>query len=301
MTMDMVLHSLLSGWFLPTFGSALVLGFYDFSKKHAVRDNAAAPVLFFSTLSGTLFFVLLTLLTGKWQLSVCCTPGVYGFLCCKSLIVGASWWCVYYAMRDLPLSIAAPIRASSPVWTFIGALFLYGELPGILQGAAMLMIFVGYCIFSLLGKLEGFSWKSGGMVWIFAGTVLGAVSALYDKFLLAKLHLPPETVQFYFSLNLLPVLGLGWLLVHCFGCREKFVWRHSIISTGILLIMADWLYFYALSKPEVQISILSLVRRCGCIVPFVLGALYFHDRHMRGKAIALAVILIGVAVLGLCG
>ena len=47
-------------WVLPILGSALVLGVYDVFKKHAVRENSVMPVLFLATLSGTLFFMLLT-------------------------------------------------------------------------------------------------------------------------------------------------------------------------------------------------------------------------------------------------
>ena len=56
--MDLTLHGLVPDWFLPTLASALILGFYDFCKKHAVKDNAVPPVLFLTTLSGTTAFVL---------------------------------------------------------------------------------------------------------------------------------------------------------------------------------------------------------------------------------------------------
>lgn len=300
--MDLTLHGLVPDWFLPTLASALILGFYDFCKKHAVKDNAVPPVLFLTTLSGTTAFVLFTFLSGNGTAVSLCTPGMYGCIFLKSFIVASSWWCVFYSMRDLPLSIAAPIRASAPVWTFLGGLFLYHEIPTWVHGAAMLLIFIGYCIFSLLGKLEGFSLRSGGMLWLIAGTLLGAGSALYDKFLLQKLAFPRDTVQFYFALNLLPVLGAGWFFTQKFKLagNTKFQWRYTIILAGVLLILADYLYFYAVGLPGVQISVLSLVRRCGCIVPFTLGALYFHDRHIRGKAAALLLILLGVAILGLC-
>ena len=300
--MDLTLNGLVPNWFLPTLASALALGFYDFCKKHAVKDNAVPPVLFLTTLSGSVTFVLFTLLSGNWSIATHCTPTIYGLILLKSVIVAASWWCVFYSMRDLPLSIAAPIRASAPLWTFLGSLAIYSEIPTWIQGAAMLLIFVGYCIFSTIGKMEGFSLRSGGMVWLFSGTLLGACSALYDKFLLHQIAIPREVVQFYFAVNLLPVLGAGWWITHKFKLAGtvKFQWRYTIIPAGALLILADYLYFYAVGLPESRISILSLVRRCGCIVPFTLGALYVHDKHIRSKAAALLLILFGVAILGLC-
>ena len=63
--------------------------------------------------------------------------------------------------------------------------------------------------------------------------------------------------------------------------------------------MADWLYFYALSLPDTQVSILSLLRRCSCVVTFTAGCACFHDRNVKVKAAALAAILAGVVLLAL--
>ncbi len=290
-------------WFLPIIGSALGLGFYDICKKHAVRDNSVMPVLFLATLCGSLVFVAGTLAFGEWRTAAVCTMHQWLLLLVKSLLVASSWTCVYYAMRELPISIAAPIRASSPLWTFIGGLVLYREVPSLLQGVGMVLIFGGYYLFSVLGKMEGFSFaRHRGIHLILLGTLLGAVSALYDKYLLNILQIPRQTVQFWFSVDLVFVLGLALFIRNvCFGEKRKFVWRWSIPATGILLILADFLYFYAVSFPDIQISVLSLVRRCNCIVAFGVGAYFFHDTNIKRKAFALSLILLGVFLLALAG
>ena len=104
--------------------SALLLALYDLAKKHSVRDNAVMPVLFTATLCGSAGFAVA--LAGSGGLGAALAIGSKGFwlVALKSLIVSASWVFVYYAMRALPLSIAAPIRASAPLWTLIGAIAL---------------------------------------------------------------------------------------------------------------------------------------------------------------------------------
>lgn len=288
-------------WLLPVLGSAFALGFYDLSKKHAVDRNSVMHVLFFATLCGSAFYLLATLLwTGSFA-DAQCSGRDFGLIVLKSLLVSSSWICVYYAMRDLPISIAAPIRASSPVWTFLGGLLLFHEVPTIAQGVAMLMIFTGYYLFSVFGKLEGISFRRAREVHlILLGTILGAASALYDKYLLNTLQIPSRTVQFWFSVDLVVILGAACLVrAKCFGQKHKFIWRWTIPLTGILLIIADFLYFYAVSLPDIQISIVSLVRRCSCIVSFTAGAWYFRDVHVKKKACALALILLGVVILAL--
>ena len=120
--------------------------------------------------------------------------------------------------------------------------------------------------------------------------------------LLGVRHIPRTTLQFWFSVDLVLILGAALAatrLRRTTGEARPFEWRWTIPATGILLILADWLYFYALSKPEVQISILSLMRRCNSVVTFAFGCWFFHDRNVRGKALALALILLGVIVLAI--
>ena len=291
---------ILPDWFLPTVASAFALGFYDICKKHAVNRNSVMPVLFYATLSGSLLYTLSISVCGKFATSAVCTFPQFGLVMLKSLLVSSSWICVYYAMRELPISLASPIRASSPVWTVIGGIILFGELPGWMQLLGMIAVFAGYWLFAGLGKKEGFSVFSKGVILILAGTLLGASSALFDKYLLNVCRIPREMLQFYFSIDLVLILGIAYL-VRKFVFRQggAFEWRWTIPVTGILLIAADYLYFYAVSLPEIHISILSLVRRCSCVVTFAFGVWYFKDLNIRRKIIALALILLGVAILAL--
>jgi len=291
----------LPAWLLPVLGSAFALGFYDLCKKHAVDKNSVMHVLFYATLCGSAFYILATLLWTRSLADAICSRRDFVLIVLKSLLVSSSWTCVYYAMRDLPISIAAPIRASSPVWTFLGGLLLFHEIPNLPQGIAMILIFTGYYLFSVFGKLEGISFRhTRAMHLILLGTLLGAGSALYDKYLLNTLGIPHRTVQFWFSVDLVVILGAGCLVRSlCFGKKHKFIWRWTIPLTGILLIAADFLYFYALNLPDIRISLVSLVRRCSCIVSFTAGAWYFRDVHVKKKACALALILLGVVILAL--
>jgi len=293
--------SAIPAWLPLILLSAIGLGFYDLCKKHAVRDNPIMPVLFLTTFCGSLFFVAGTVAAGQLGAVLDCPPRYWFLIFAKSLLVAASWNCVYYAMRELPISIVAPIRATAPLWTFLGSLFLFHEIPTVWQGVAMLVIFAGYYLFSVIGKQEGISFlRHRGAHMVLLGTLLGSVSALYDKYLLGTVGMPRVLMQFHFSVDLVAILGVAWLVRACLRKSSRtFTWRWSIPLTGILLIAADWLYFYALSQPDTQISILSLLRRCSCVVTFALGSVYFRDKNVKVKAAALAAILTGVVLLAL--
>ena len=294
---------MIENFLIPTLASSLLLGFYDICKKRAVLDNPVAPTLFFSNLCGSIFFVAVLFFSGRIYAAAQCTMLEWWLLFAKAALVGSSWACVYYAMRELPISIASPVRASAPLWVFILGLCVYGEIPTLLQALAMLSIFAGYLIFALAGKLENINFtRHKGIHALALGTLLGAFSAIYDKYLLNTLHIAPNVVQFYFAVNLVIVLGANYLI--CSTLKKtpgskKFRWHWSVAATGILLIAADFCYFYAVSLPDVHISIISLVRRSNCIVSFALGALIFREKQLKKKFAALLLILLGVALLAL--
>ena len=118
----------MENFLLPTLASALLLGFYDVCKKRAVLDNPVAPTLFLANLCGTVFFIAMLVIFRRLGAAAECNFHSWLLLFGKAALVGSSWACVYYAMRELPISIAAPVRASAPLWVFIGGLFIYREI-----------------------------------------------------------------------------------------------------------------------------------------------------------------------------
>ena len=286
-------------WLGLTLLSALLLAGYDLAKKHAVRANAVMPVLFLATLSGALFCVAALAAAGRLGAAAHLDPADHARVACKAVIVAASWICVFHAMRALPISIVAPIRGSAPLWTLAGAIVLFGEMPSWRRGAGMAAVLAGYALFSWAGRAEGIDFRRHRGVWLLAlGTLLGAASALYDKHLLQGCRLPPDALQFWFSLWLVVLTGLAWMLQRGTGLDPMpFAWRASIPVVGVALVLADWLYFHALAGPGVAISVVSLLRRSNVVVSFAVGARLFGEGNLRRKGLALAVILAGVVVL----
>ena len=76
-----------------------------------------------------------------------------------------------------------------------------------------------------------------------------------------------------------------------------FRWEWAIIGISIFLSAADFLYFYSLSLPSAMISIVSMIRRGSVVVSFVCGALFFHEKNLRAKAVDLALVLLGMLCL----
>lgn len=292
-------------WLTFSLFSAFFLGIYDVAKKYSLNGNAVFPVLFFSTLTTSLVFVPLLVAS---QYGLIGTESMFHIplinqhdhilLVIKSAIVLTSWIFIYYGLKHLPLSFVAPIRATAPIWTLLGAIAFFGERLNHLQWMGLIITIVFFILFSLSGKREGISMRANKWVWfIIVGTLTGAASALYDKFLIAGIN--RMAVQCYYSfyqtLMLVPLTLLFW-----FPAKRKgalFQWRWSIPLIGLFLVVADFLYFYAISLPGSLIALISPLRRSNAIVSFTLAAILFNEKNILRKALFLAGITIGITVI----
>lgn len=286
-------------WILLLIGSAVALGFYGVCKKHAVHDNSVMRAMFWATFVGMIAMLAAQGVTG--HLATSAAIGWEGFwrVVLKSLIVTSSWIAGDYALRSLPISIAAPIRGSQPVVTLAGALLLFRERPSLMQWAGIGTTIIAYFLFSILGRREGIHFHRNKGIWlVFLATLLGAVSSLYDKFILQHAGLTPEAVQFWFEIDLTVLLGVICLVQRKAGLnRTPFKFRWTIPAVGVLLVASDWMYFTVLSHPEAMLAIVSPVRRSNVVIAFLVGGAIYRDQNRRSKAVALSFVVLGVILL----
>lgn len=297
-------------WLSFAFLSAVLLGFYDSCKKQALGGNAVIPVLFLNTLFCSLIFVPFIVLSycspvlddsifkvadyGGWA--------VQKWILLKSVIVLSSWTLGYYGMKHLPLTIVGPINATRPVLVLLGAMLIFGEKLNCLQWTGVLLAVVSFFMLSRSGKKEGIDFEHN--VWIYAvvgAAILGAVSGLYDKFLMNPngLALDKMAVQSWYNIYQCGMMGVMMMLIWYPNRRKTtpFLWKWSIIFISIFLSVADFVYLYALSMPGAMISIVSMVRRGSVIVSFLFAALVFKEKNLRSKALDLALVLLGMVFL----
>lgn len=296
-------------WVILALFSAVLLGIYEVFKKLSVHKNAVIPVLFISTLTSSLIFLPITVGSGIYpeffkglHLFV---PDItleeHGLIFLKSILVVSSWILAFYAVKNLPITIVAPIRATGPIWTLLGAIVIFCEHLNSYQWAGVIITLLFFYLLSTTGKSEGIQFSTNKWVlFIVIATFLGAASGLYDKFLIRRID--RMAVQAWFSFYqvviLLPILAVNrWRLPK--SERTPFHWRWSIPLIGAFLVLADYLYFNALSYTDSMISIVSALRRGGVVISFVVGALVFHEKNIRRKAIYLAGILIGILLISL--
>lgn len=299
-------------WIILAFLSAALLGCYDSFKKKALQENAVIPVLFLNTLFSSLIFLpfivisstsnildgtIFHVASGGWE--------EHRYIILKSFIVLSSWLFGYFGMKHLPLTIVGPINATRPVMVLIGALMVFGERLNLYQWIGVVLAIISFFMLSRSGKKEGIDFKHDKWVFfVVMSAILGAVSGLYDKYLMASpsdggVGVDRMMVQSWYNLYQCALMGL-MLVFLWWPTRHRntpFHWQWSIIFISLFLSAADFVYFYSLSLQGAMISIVSMIRRGSVVVSFLFGAMFFREKNLKSKILDLFIVLLGMVFL----
>lgn len=285
-------------WIILAIASALCLGVYDVFKKLSLNGNNVLTVLFFNTLFGALLMspiIVKCLMNGSIGLGDTVTGHFHILI--KSFIVLSSWLFGYFGLKHLPITIAGPINATRPVMVLIGAMLIFGEQLNLMQWGGVILGISSLFLISRIGGKEGFSIKNNQWLWLsFGAMITGAISGLYDKYLLRQYE--PLEVQAWYSFYQCVIMGITIAIIK----RVKrdttpFQWRWTIPCIALFLTIADIAYFYSLSFDDSMISVVSMIRRGSVIVSFLYGVLALKEKNVKLKIIDLSILLIGLVLL----
>lgn len=303
-------------WLALAFVSAALLGLYDTSKKSALKDNAVLPVLFFNTLFATVIFspfIIDSAAGTGWFSGTVLDSSPYAghpktsgaetgsllhahmLIIIKAFIVLTSWIFGYFGMKHLPITIVGPINATRPVLVLIGAMLIFGERLNGYQWTGVILSLISLYLLSRSSKKEEVDFTRNKWIWaVAAAAVIGAVSGLYDKYIMRELS--PMFVQSWYNLYQLIIMTVVCAILWYPNRKHitPFHWSWAIPLISVFLSAADFAYFSALNQPDSMISVVSLIRRGSVIVSFACGVMLFRERNLRAKALDLILILVGM-------
>ena len=295
-------------WVGVAFLSALMLGLYDVAKKRSLTGNAVVAVLWFNTLFSTILF-LPVVLDSELSLGMLTnTPLSYEpttsfshlLVAVKAVITLSSWICGYYAMKHLPLTIVGPVNATRPVVVLVGAVLLFGERLNLWQWSGVLLTIASLYLLSLSSKRENVSFSSRHAIAMFMAMLLGAVSGLFDKYIISEHSLDPMFVQSWFSIYQLAIMTLLLFVIWYPRRRtDKFHWSWAMPLISIFVSLADYCYYHAIDMDGSMIAVISMIRRFSVVVSFLCAALIFGEKNLKSKAIDMVLILIGMILLAI--
>lgn len=277
-------------WLWMALGSALLLGVYDVAKKQTLRRNGVMWVLFTTTALSTL------LLTPHLEFGA--PQEDYLLLLPKAALVTLSWISGLIALKRLPITTVSTVKASRPMFVVLFSLIIFGERLNLWQWGGVVIVIAALFMLSSSSKKEGIYFtKDPWMLWLLISVITGVVSALYDKYIIARLE--PMFVQAWSNMFISCLMGIVLLVKQLKDGaeRERFHWDWFLLVVAVTIVCADALYFLSLDQDGSMLSIISLIRRSSVIVTFALGAWIFKEKNIKAKALDLAILLVGMGLL----
>ena len=311
-------------WTVLAFVSALCLGFYDISKKIALRENRVVDVLTISVCVSSLFLSIplifsrlcpeMMLGTHFYVPSLDGTAHAYTIL--KSIIVLSSWFFGYISLKHLPISVVSPMQATRPMWTLVGALLLFNERLNGWQWVGILLAIGSIFVFSFRKKTisNALSTNTNNKYYYIClafAIISGACSGLYDKYLMRQYD--HNAVQVYYTFYQAIMMLIAWAIFNRKNIKYQISYPKGTITSNLrfikrigvivlislFLIVSDNVYMLALRDPDSMIAVVSTIRRGGAVIGFAYGLLFLKEPDPVRKLCCMGGILAGLVCLAM--
>lgn len=307
-------------WVLLAFVSSLCLGFYDISKKIALRDNSVVDVLTASIVISSAILAF-PLLLSRLAPEIAADSFYYvpqldlrGHLLTivKSGIVLSSWVCAYLALKHLPISVVSPWQATRPMWTLIGALLIFGERLNGWQWVGVTLAIGSIFVFSIgqhrRNKLSKNKQDKRYYIALALAILIGAASGLYDKYMMRQFH--HNAVQVYYTFYQAIMMLVVWTIFRYAKGQRTIDHRPTtndyrlstilpIVLISVFLVISDNVYMLALQDPDSMIAVVSTIRRGGTVIGFAYGLIFLKEPDPWKKLLAMCGILAGLVCLAI--
>lgn len=284
-------------WLYLALASAILLGLYDVAKKQSLRRNGVFEILLATTAFATVLMGLIVLVRNPSDFAGSFRD--HGFIVLKAVLVTASWVTGMSALKLLPITLVSAFKSCRPILVVLFAILFFGERLNAWKWGAFVLMAIAIFLLSVPGKAEKEAnpARREGYLYLVLSVLTGVASALFDKYILQKENLAPMFVQFWANFYITALLLVCVVVARRRGPSQPFRWDWVLVLIAVLITAADYLYFAALSLDGTPLSMVSLVRRSSVIVTFVVGALFFKEKRLARKSVALFVMLVAMVLI----
>ena len=298
-------------WTVLAFISALCLGCYDICKKIALRRNAVVDVLTISVCVSACILCVPLLLSRVAPETMADTPffvpsldmQAHLYTLLKSVIVLSSWIFAYISLKHLPISVVSPVQATRPMWTLLGALFLFHEHLNNWQWTGVIIAIGTVFVFSFRNKNQIKNNKVDAVYYVCLAlaVLIGACSGLYDKYLMRRYD--HNAVQVYYTFYQALMMIVVWLVMHRKELRQRLLpliyWTPAVFLISVFLVVSDNVYMLALRDPDSLIAVVSTIRRGGTVLGFAYGLIWLKEKDPLHKILCMIGICAGLLCLAI--
>jgi len=266
--------------------ASIIFGIKDVVNKLTTKNNSIINILTAKLLIGVL---VATTITKNYELD----PKVILIVVVKSTLILIAWILALEAIKNLPISIITPFNVIRPIAVTVLSFLIYKQTLTPNQLFGFIVLTIAYFGFSRVAKKEKIDiLKNKYFYYFLVASACNVSSALIDKYLLVDMD--EVTLQFYFYL----FMFIGYAIINIKGKEYKtFKFDWFILIMALAAFGGDFLYFKAIKAGDVNIGIVSMIKRFSIVVSAMLGGIVFKEHNLKHKLGYTLVILIGMALI----
>lgn len=274
---------------------AVFNGFFDALKKKSIQKSSELSTLVIFT--GVSFLCSLIWIPFGIGIS---SDKIWLFVL-KGLLLSINWFVILRVLKDADVSIVSLTTIVSAVITFVVGIVGFGERASVIQYIGAGLVIVGAILINLTNKKEDGKVNVKLIILLMISAIIGAVSAVIDKFTTQTLS--AYQVQFWFLLFVF-LFSCVFFAIEC-AKNKRFLLQKSdfknywIYIVGIALFLGDFFLFLSYTMTGSKMIIITTLSKFKVVVAVFLGIFLFKEKNVLKKILISLLVFVGVLMVSL--
>lgn len=258
--------------------------------KQNINENKSYITAFFTVAASSILFLVFF---GK-ELTINFIPHIWYLIILKSFILTLAFLMLFKAIQALPVSFVSPMRNLSTVTIALLGLIILSEKLNAIQYLGISIIVLSAYLMELNPKTHKMEKIPSEMFYVVLWLGLVAILPIMDKILISQINI--YNAWFY-------PIALCSIILFCLIAFQKELnlvknqlkTNFAIISgIGIFFLADTMLWFAALAKPTVLVSLAVPIRRISGLFTAFMGGKIFHEGHYVYRSLIALLMIVGV-------
>ena len=296
----------MQAWIAAAFASAFFAGIVSILAKCGIKTTDSDVATALRTCVVVVFTWVMVGVAGSFGQISTISGKSWLFLGLSGLATGASWICYFKALSCGDVNKVVPVDKSSTLMAVVISILLFAETDNLalkLVGTAIATVGTFLMIEKKpTSSVEATASGTRGASWLAFALAAAVFAALTS--VLAKVGIEGVESNLATAIRTCVVLVMAWAIVASKGklTQVRQVKRSELgfLAASGLATGASWLfYYYAIQAGAV--SVVVQIDKLSLLVSVAFAWVVFKERLSRKSAIGLAMIIIGTALVALCG
>ena len=274
---------------------AVFNGFFDALKKKSIQKSSELSTLVIFT--GVSFLCSLVWIPFGVGIS---SDKIWLFVL-KGLLLSINWFVLLRVLKDADVSIVSLTTIVSAVITFVVGIVGFGERASVIQYIGAGLVILGAILINLTNKKENGKINVKLIVLLMISAIIGAVSAVIDKFTTQTLS--AYQVQFWFLLFVFAFSSI-FFAIECVKNKKVLLKKSDfknywIYIVGIALFLGDFFLFLSYTMTGSKMIIITTLSKFKVVVAVFLGIFLFKEKNVLKKMLISLLVFAGVLLVSL--